>query len=172
MFARTKTARLSGVLILGVVLFALAGADCEFDLPSTILLPPPVINPPVVAGDPVTVELVNVTADAVDAFLWADPGTVYVPEDVMRPENFVDPGGLLLPGDIVTVTLECRDAGTFLADGDLVLPSGDAILSDNLILLLEGQDFLCGDLVSFYYEVDAAGVFFISADVNDVTIAP
>ena len=45
------------------------------------------------------------------------------------------------------------------------------LFTRNLLLLNEGMHFFCGDLVSFYYEVDTAG-FFISADVNDVTIAP
>jgi hypothetical protein len=47
-----------------------------------------------------------------------------------------------------------------------------AIESANLILLREGEHFFCGDIVSFYYEIDAGGLFFISADVNDVNIAP
>jgi hypothetical protein len=121
---------------------------------------------------PVTVELVNSTSNFVDAFFWSDPGTLFIPEEVAISENFVDVGPALAPGDVVTITLECVDAGTFLADADLLLEPVGVLASENLLLLNEGTHFLCGDIVSFYYEVDLDGVFFISADVNDVTIAP
>lgn len=156
-------------LIASTVLAGTLGQGCPDAFPGP--RPGPIPGPGPI-DPPVTVELINITNDPVDALLWADPGTVPVPEDVSIPVNFIDIGGLLLPGDVATVELECFDAGTLLADGDLLLPSGDAVLSDNLILLLEREDFFCGDLVSFYYEVDVGGIFFISADVNDVTIAP
>jgi hypothetical protein len=125
-------------------------------------LPPP---------GPVTVELVNLTSNPVDALLWADPDLWFAAEDVSIPQNFIDIGPPLVPGDVVTVTLDCLDAGTLLADGDLLVVGG-AITSANLILLREGEHFLCGDIVSFYYEIDGVGGFFISADVNDINIAP
>lgn len=128
---------------------------------------------PILVPAPVTVELVNTTSNFVDAFFWSDPGTLGVPELVAIPDNFIDVGEPLAPGEVVTLTLDCVDAGTFLIDGDLLLePTGNPLPSENLLLLNEGLHFLCGDLVSFYYEVDGAGGFFISADVNDVNIAP
>ncbi|HOA74744.1 MAG TPA: hypothetical protein PL151_08825 [Phycisphaerae bacterium] len=128
-------------------------------------------DPPVVPA-PVTVELVNATSNLVDAFFWSDPGTLSDPALVAVPVNFVDVGEPLAPGEVVTLTLDCADAGTFLVDGDLLLVPAGTLPSANLILLNEGFHFYCGDIVSFYYEVDGAGGFFISADVNDVTIAP
>lgn len=127
---------------------------------------------PLVVPPPVTVELVNDTSNFVDAFFWSDPGTVFDPDAVAIPANFIDVGPPLAPGELVTITLECVDAGTFLADADLLLEPAGALPSENLVLLNEGTHFLCGDIVSFYYEVDGAGIFFISADVNDFTIAP
>jgi len=121
---------------------------------------------------PVTVELVNATSNSVDAFLWSDPGTLFDPAFVTIPANFIDVGPPLLPGEVVTVTLDCADAGTLLADADMLLVPTGVLPSMNLILLNEGTHFLCGDLVSFYYEVDGLGGFFISADVNDINIAP
>ncbi len=128
--------------------------------------------PPGPGGQPVTIELTNITADPVDAFLWADPGTLFTPEDVAIDANFIDVGEPLVPGEVVTVTLDCVDAGTLLVDGDVVvLPA--PVPSSNLLLLREGEHFFCGDIVSFFYEIDpATGTFFISADVNDVNIAP
>lgn len=127
-----------------------------------IPLPPP----------PVTVELTNSTSNLVDAFFWSDPGTLFDPDLVAIPANFVDIGPPLEPLETVTVTLECADAGTFLADGDLLLVPSGVLPSENLLLLNEGEHFLCGDIVSFYYEVDGLGGFFISVDVNDVYLAP
>jgi hypothetical protein len=127
---------------------------------------------PLPGPEPVVVELINFTGNEVDAFFWSDPGTLYDPLLVAIPDNFVDVGPPLLPGDVVTVTLECADAGTFLVDGDMLLSPFDVLPSGNLLLLNEGEHFFCGDIVSFYYEIDGAGGFFISADVNDVNIAP
>jgi hypothetical protein len=126
----------------------------------------PIIDPPV------TVELVNTTSNPVDAFFWSDPNTLFAIEDVALDINFIDIGEPLISGETVTVTLECIDAGTFLVDGDLLLGPSGATPSTNLLLLREGEHFFCGDIVSFYYEIDAGGAFFISADVNDVYIAP
>lgn len=126
---------------------------------------------PTPIGDPVTIELINITANPVDAFLWADPGTLFLPEEVAIPPNFVDIGEPLASGEVVTITLDCIDAGTLLADGDLLV-GPTAVPSTNLILLNEGDHFFCGDIVSFYYEIAEGGEFFISADVNDVNIAP
>lgn len=127
---------------------------------------------PIVAPAPVTVELVNATSNFVDPYFWSDPGTLFNPDDVSIPANFVDVGPSLEPGEVVTITLDCADAGTFLADGDLLLVPDGALASENLLLLNEGDHFFCGDIVSFYYEVDDVGGFFISVDVNDVYLAP
>lgn len=148
--------RIALVLVGGLVLAGAMGQGCPSFTPGL---------------SPVTVELINATADPVDAFLWADPELWFAFEDVAIDINFIDVGPSLVPGDIVTVTLDCEEAGTLLVDGDILVPGGE-IPSSNLILLREGEHFFCGDIVSFYYEVDATGLFFISADVNDVTIAP
>lgn len=121
---------------------------------------------------PVTVELVNVTSNPVDPLLWADPDLLFAPEDVAIDINFVAIGDPLAAGEVVTVTLDCVDAGTLLADGDLILGPGGATPSTNLLLLREGEHFICGDTVSFYYEIDQGGAFFVSVDVNDVYLAP
>ncbi|MBI4579542.1 MAG: hypothetical protein HY718_07570 [Planctomycetes bacterium] len=152
--------RIGFAILGGFVLAGSMGQGCSFGLPDPGF------------GDPVTVELINVTSNPVDAFLWSDPGTQFFPEDVLRPENFVDVGEPLAPRDIVTVVLDCRDAGTLLADGDLLLVPEGAQPSANILLLREGEHFFCGDLVSFYYEVDGAGGFFTSVDVNGVYLAP
>lgn len=147
------------LLIGGVVLAGVMGQGC-----------PPFGPGPV--GDPVLVELTNLTANPVDAFFWSDPGTLFTIEEVAIDINFIDVGGSLLPGDVVTIELDCADAGTFLVDGDLLV-GGAAVPSINLLLLREGEHFFCGDIVSFYYEIEqGTGTFFISADVNDVNIAP
>lgn len=144
-------------LLGGIVLVGVMGQGCP---------------PPGPSDAPVTIELINLTGNPVDPFLWADPNLLFTPEEVAIPANFVDVGPPLAVGELVTVTLDCFDAGTLLADGDLLLPDGGAIPSSNLILLREGEHFFCGDIVSFYYEIDGVGGFFISADVNDVNIAP
>jgi hypothetical protein len=159
MCKRGRIKQAAFLLIGGVVLAGVMGQGC-----------PPVF-PDSGGGDPVTVELINLTANPVDAFFWSDPGTLFTPEEVAIDINFIDVGGSLLPGDVVTITLDCFDAGTFLVDGDLLVNLA-AVPSANLILVREGEHFFCGDIVSFYYELDEFGTFFISADVNDVNIAP
>ncbi len=120
---------------------------------------------------PVTVELRNTTSNDVDAFLWADPDLLSDPVDVAIPANLIDVGEPLIPDETATVILDCIDAGTLLADGDLLLePAGDPLASENLVLVRDGEHYVCGDIVSFYYEVDGGGGFFITVDVNDVTI--
>lgn len=160
MTRRSWFKRISFLLVGGFVLAGAMGQGCPgggFGFPG---------------GSPVTVELVNTTSNPVDAFLWADPGTLFAPEDVAIDPNFVDIGEPLASGELVTVTLDCLDAGTLLVDGDLLLGPTGATPSTNLLLLREGEHFFCGDVVSFYYEIDQGGAFFISADVNDVYLAP
>lgn len=127
--------------------------------------------PGAVDNAPVTVELNNATDVPVDALLWSDPGTLTDPASVAVPANIIDTGGTLAPGDTVTVTLACIDAGTLLADGDFLAP-GATVPSPNIILLRESEHYFCGDTVSFFYETDGSGGFFISADVNGINIAP
>lgn len=127
-----------------------------------------------VTFEPVTVELINtLPANEVQPFFYSDPGTLDFAEDVMIPANLVDIGPPLAPLEGVSLTLACEDAGTFVMDADMYLaPTGQPAASSNILLLQEGVEFFCGDIVSFYYEVDAGGVFFTSVDVNDVYLAP
>ncbi len=130
-----------------------------------------------VASDDVTVELTNLTGNQVQAFLWSDPGTLSDPTDLMLtpPYNLGAPSN---PGtedtlpETVTVTLTCEEAGTLVVDGNLSLIPAGAVASANILLLQEGRDVFCGDIGSFYYEVDNEDVFFTSVDVNDVYLAP
>jgi hypothetical protein len=143
----------------GLVLAGLMGQGCPSPVPG-----------PDNSGPPVTVELIDLTSNPVDPFLWADPGTLFTPEEVMIPANFIDVGDPLNSGDIVTVTLDCIDAGTLLTDADLLLAPSGTLPSANLILVREGEHYSCGDTVSFYFEVDASGNFFTTVDVNGVNI--
>lgn len=99
-------------LLGGIVLVGVMGQGCP---------------PPGPSDAPVTIELINLTGNPVDPFLWADPNLLFTPEEVAIPANFVDVGPPLAVGELVTVTLDCFDAGTLLADGDLLLPDGGAI---------------------------------------------
>jgi hypothetical protein len=81
----------------------------------------------------------------------------------------LNPGTADTLPETVTVSIECRDAGTLVVDGNLILIPTGSEQSANILLLQEGRDFLCGDTVSFYYEIDANDAFFTSVDVNGVT---
>lgn len=120
---------------------------------------------------PVAVELTDTTSNDVAPYLWADPGTLFTAEEVAIAANAIDIGDPLAPNERATVILECADAGTLLADGDLLTePDGTPLASDNLVLIREGEHYLCGDTVSFYYEVDGVGGFFITLDINGETV--
>jgi hypothetical protein len=162
--------RVLAIGMAALVLGGTMGGGCDIVIPvddddeDVIIVPPPVVLPPV------TVELVNATSNPVTPFLWADPATLFFPEEVMIPENFIDIGPPLNAGDVATITLTCADAGTLLTDADLLLAPSGTLPSENLLLLNEGTHYLCGDVVSFYFEVDGAGGFFTTVDVNGVTI--
>ena len=149
------------VFVIGaVVLAGTMGQGCPgFGLPSA----PPVI-----------VELTNNTSQLVDPFLWADPATIDDPAILMATPPI--PLGLPLnpppPPDVITVTFDCADAGTLVADGDLLLVPSGALASSNILLMQEGFDYFCGDIVTFIYEVDDLGDFFTTVYVNDQYLAP
>jgi hypothetical protein len=144
------------VLMGGLVLAGTMGQSCFF---------------PDTGPSTVDVELVNNTTVVVDPFLYADPDIITVPADVVIPANLVDIGGPLNPGEVATVTFDCFDAGTLLADADALLPGG-AIVSENIVILNQEDLFFCGDVVTFTFETDVGGAFFITADVNGVPVTP
>lgn len=130
-----------------------------------------------IGPQPVTVEMTNLTGNQVQALLWSDPGILSVPDDIMLtpPYNLgppLNPATATTPAETVTITISCADAGTLVADGNLILVPTGSIPSANILLLQEGRDFLCGDTVSFFYEVTTEGEFFTSVDVNGVYLAP
>ncbi|HOW18036.1 MAG TPA: hypothetical protein PLC79_03285 [Phycisphaerae bacterium] len=143
-FVRTGMMVALGVLVVGVM-----GAQC-----SITLLPPPVEVPVVTTVD---IVLVNNTPDPVDPGLFVD-GVLHV----------FDPP--LAPGESVALTVNCFADTTLQTDAFLLDAAGD-FESQTAPLLVEGQDFFCGDAVTFTFVLDAAG-FFTQADVNGVLLVP
>ncbi len=129
------------VFFLSTALLGVAGQSC----PRTFFPPP---------ADFVTVELINETDFPVDPGLFVD-GLEFVLEG--------DP--LLAAGEIVTLEFDCFAGTKLQTDAILLAPEGQ-ILSDNVPLVEEGFEFLCGDVVSFIFIDNGVDPFYTEVDVN------
>jgi hypothetical protein len=149
-------------LIGGMVLAGTMGQGCLFPAPEP---------------DPVTVELTNLTSNEVQPYLWADSAIIDDPKVIMSTPVIdiglpLAPGTPDFPAERATATFACADAGTIVVDGDLLLVPDGSLASENILLLQEGRDFNCGDVLSFYYNVDPEGKFFTSVYLNGEYLAP
>ncbi len=153
------TIRDAATLLASAFALAAMGPSCAD------LLPPPGSQP-----TQVVVELVNATPYAVMPELYVDPEKrVYVGDQIVADENFVDIGDPLAPMEIVRLGFNCADAGSFYSDHALMLPPGRrSVPSDNAPLLRQGVEFRCGDTVSliFIYTTTPAPDFFTRVEVN------
>jgi len=149
----------AATLLASVFALAAMGPSCGD------LLPPPDNRPM-----QLTVELVNATPFEVLPELYVDPEKrVYVGDQIVADDNFVDIGDPLAPGEIVELGFDCADAGSFYSDHALMLPPGlRSVPSDNAPLLRQGIEFRCGDTVSFIfiYATTPAPEFFTRIEVN------
>jgi len=149
--------RFIGLILLGLTVVGVMGGDCD------ITLPVPDIDP-----DPlVTVELVNTTNFFVDPFVFVDPDDNVPFSVLVRAENlvFLDPPELE-PGELVELDFLCADIGAVTTD-PLLLDGDLAFESINVPLLRFGEDYECGDLISFVYIDDPeTGEFFVQPEVN------
>ena len=128
-------------------------------------------GPVVLVPEVVTVELVNTTEWPVAPFLYTSYyNDIFLPEEIAFEENFVDIGEPLAPGEVVTLDLDCYDAGTLHADADLLLSPTEAVFSLTLPILRDNEHFVCGDLISFVFYDDPTVGFFTEAEVNGVII--
>ena len=134
----------------GFVLAASMGQQCN--LPSGLPIP---------VGDPmVTVEVINRTDWPVDPFLYVDPDENVSFGALISADNLVLIDPLLQPGEVVTLGWECVDIGTVISDQALlILSETEGVESTTSPLLRWGEDFLCGDVISFIYEDQPDGTF-------------
>ena len=158
---RRLVRRAALVLVGGIVLVGTMGQGCVITFPAT---------------KTVDVELTDLTTTQVQAYIWSDPGTIDDPTQLMTTPPIdigppLNPGTSAVPAEVARLTFDCGDAGTLVADGDLLLPTG-SVPSSNILVVQQGRDFECGDTISFRYNTDGAGGFFTSVYVNDVLVAP
>lgn len=117
----------------------------------------------------VTVELVNTTAYAVEPRLFVDPedDSFFVDAD----ENRVLVSPPVEPGQTVTLTLACADAGAIQTDhAILILPFDEDVESDNDPTARRHEDFNCGGIVSFIFIDEVGGDFYTRLEVNGVFV--
>lgn len=161
MLQRRSRARIGFTLLTALVGLGSLGQSCP-----SFPFPPPIGGDPVL--DEVDVELINLTAFEVDPRLFVDPDDTIVDiDDLIREENFVDIGPPLEPDEVVTVTFDCLDIGSVVSDYALLLISdSEAVESDNGPWLVGGENFLCGDVISFIYIDTPEDGFFTRVEVN------
>lgn len=146
---RTRLTRMALLLLCGTGVVSVMGAQCTV---SGLPVPEPIF----VVGT-VDVELINNSPEYVAPGLFVD-GVAYV----------VDPP--LSPGESIVVTVDCFAGTPIEIDAAQVFADG-TVLSDNVPLLVEGIDYLCGDTVSFFFVEDAQG-FFTQVAVNGALFSP
>jgi hypothetical protein len=103
--------------------------------------------------DIVTVELINNTAFPVDPNLFISGEFIAI-----------DPP--LAPGEIEALDIECFLGDILETDASLIISPFEEVASANVPFLEEGFEFLCGDVVTFIFQQDIAGVFFTEVEVN------
>lgn len=108
--------------------------------------------------DFVIVELVNETGNPVDPGLFVED--VFVDTDPIDPATQRIDEVDCFPGDLIGV------------DPLLLLSADDELASINVPELIEGVDYFCGDVVTFFFTLDDEGVFFVDVAVNDVLLTP
>ena len=165
---------LPAAVVLGTAL--VMGGDC------TILLPPPFPE-----FNTVKVELVNETAFEVDPFIFFDPlafdrddldrdGPNDPDNELVNDVNFFNIGPPLLPMEDppAELTIDCFEIGTITSDfaealdpDDTTEPRTAAFTSLDHPILIEDEDFTCGDIITFVYFFDNFGEFSTCASVND-----
>jgi hypothetical protein len=149
--------RFAGLTLLTLLAIGAMGGDCD------VVIPPPDPVDPLV-----TVRMENTTGFFVDPFIYVHPDESVPFSVLVRDENLV----LLVPpelepGEIVELDFECIDIGAVITDRPLLLDGDQAFESINSPLLRFGEDFECGDLITFVYIDDLdTGEFFVQPEVN------
>jgi len=119
--------------------------------------------------DLVTVELVNTTVYEVEPNLFVDPQSNIISiDDILIDDNYFDIGLPVQPDEIVQIDFDCAEIGSVVSDfAFLYISDTEQVESDNGPYLIQGEDFLCGDVISFIY-IDEwpDGVFFTRVEVN------
>ena len=157
----SKTRSIAVCLFASVMLWALTGARCTIA--------------PVVPLDTVLVLLDNRAGFPVDPGLFVHPDETIAFNDLVVEENFVllgDPPELQadeLGADAAELEFACEDIGAITSyiaflfldeEGEEVAESID---SPDLRF---GTDFVCGDEITFIYEVDEEGAFRTFVRIN------
>lgn len=134
--------------------FAMAGSDSSCSFSGLPIFDPD--DDVIIVDDFVTVELVNNTGFLVDPGLFVSGELI-----------IIDPP--LDPGELLTLDIDCFLEDVLEVDATLLLPDAD-LLAVNVPVLEEGISYLCGDIVTFFFEQDITGQFFVEVAVNDVLL--
>jgi hypothetical protein len=70
----------------------------------------------------------------------------------------------------VAFDVDCLPGDTLTIDPILFLPDTDALAANGPIVLEEGIDYFCGDILTLEFSQDAAGTFFVDVAVNGTFI--
>ena len=143
----------------GLILIGVMGGPCDIT----------VFPEGIITLDSVTVELVNTTAYPVEPNLYVDPQeNIFTTSNIVTDENFVNFGIPIQPGEIVQLALDCDEIGSIISDHAYLFVSDfELIESDNGPLLIEEDDFECGDIISFIFiDEGIGGEFFTRVEVN------
>lgn len=143
-----------------LICVATMGLQCggiEIDLPGAIQ----------VSLNTVTVELVNTTAYEVEPRLFIDSDEHDIlPSLAVEEENRVHIIPPLEPGEVLTLTYSCGDAGTIVSDYANLLIDDYAFEADNDPAVVQDEDFECGDTVSLIFIDEVGGDFYTRIEVN------
>ncbi|MHC4445615.1 MAG: hypothetical protein ACYTF1_12940 [Planctomycetota bacterium] len=160
MLTGKRIVRWSYYLFGGLVVVGVMGGPCELSF---------IPNDGISNFDIVTVELVNNTEFEVEPNLFVDPQSNIISiEDILIDDNFVDIGIPVQPDEIVQIDFDCPEIGSVVSDfAFLFISDTEQVESDNGPFLIQGEDFLCGDVISFIYiDEFPDGVFFTRVEVN------
>jgi hypothetical protein len=142
-------------------LFAVAGG-CG----TTTRDQPPTVSPALLGADippgAIGIDLANETAFTIDPLIWV--GGYPLGLRTLAPlEGF---------GEGTAYDVDCFSGDELVIDPALLLEDGDQVLPVNgPVVLQEGVDYFCGDLISVYPRLDEEGTYFVAVSVNDFFVA-
>jgi hypothetical protein len=130
-------------------------------------------DPPVIVEEPPgTVVVVEPDAFGIDLI----NDTVFDVDPGVSIDDFVLDLGVLAPlegSDVpVPFDVDCFPGDTLTIDPTLLQPGGVDVLVANPLVIEEGIDYFCGDIITIDFFQDNTGTFFIDVFVNDQLINP
>lgn len=114
-----------------------------------------------IPADAIGIDLVNETAFTIDPFIWM--GGFPLGLRTLAPFEGVD--------GPVAFDVDCFPGDELVIDPGLLQDSGQVLPDNGPVVLLEGVDYSCGDLISTNMQVDANNVYFVTVAVNDFLVA-